>query len=166
MTIVTWLGTETALPFGQTMATLVENPCVVEAPLSAFREWVLRSYFRIFESLEPCERAASVRPTDAAISKAWELWCLANARRVIPSKVVPSMEGGVGICFVRGGKYADLECFNTAELLGVISDRKGSVDVFEVDPLNERNVDDAISRIGLALGYAQNAVSNAAGQAH
>jgi hypothetical protein len=39
-----------------------------------------------------------------------------------PSKVMPSVNGGVAICFIRGEQYADFECFNTGEILAVTSE--------------------------------------------
>ena len=46
--------------------------------------------------------------------------CLIGAN-LIPDAIMPSAEGGVAICFVRGGKYADIECLNTGEILAVKS---------------------------------------------
>ena len=60
-----------------------------------------------------------------------------------PSRVTPSVENGVGISFIRGQKYADIECFNTGEILAVISDRRGKPYVWEVG--------DNIEAIKLAL---------------
>jgi hypothetical protein len=51
-----------------------------------------------------------------------------------PSKVVASVEGGVGICFVEGDKYADIECLNSGEILGVISNRRDNPTVWKIDP--------------------------------
>ncbi len=41
-------------------------------------------------------------------------------RFVAPSRIVASVEGGVGVCFSRGNRYADLECFNNGEIVGVV----------------------------------------------
>ena len=38
---------------------------------------------------------------------------------LVPDVVVPSSEGGVALCFLRNPKYADVECFNTGEVLAV-----------------------------------------------
>jgi hypothetical protein len=56
-----------------------------------------------------------------------------NQMEFIPDKVVASAEGGVAICFSRENKYSDLECLNTGEILGVISDRKDRPTAWEVD---------------------------------
>ena len=66
-------------------------------------------------------------PTPSAISNAEEvLEELKNFNSLLDSsrldcKVVPSVNGGIGISFFNGKVYADIECFNTGEILGVIS---------------------------------------------
>lgn len=39
----------------------------------------------------------------------------------LPASIDPSAEGGVCIAFSRAKRYADLECFNTGEVLAVVS---------------------------------------------
>ncbi|NJM46256.1 MAG: hypothetical protein HC860_08800 [Alkalinema sp. RU_4_3] len=51
---------------------------------------------------------------------------------LIPDHITASVENGVGISFVRGEKYADIECFNSGEILAVISDRHSSPTVWEI----------------------------------
>jgi hypothetical protein len=51
-----------------------------------------------------------------------------------PDRVVASAEGGVAICFVHGSKYSDIECLNSGEILGVISNRRDHPFAWEVDP--------------------------------
>ena len=53
---------------------------------------------------------------------------------VTPTQVVASAEGGVAICFVRGEKYADIECLNDGTILGVTSNRRDRPMVWEIDP--------------------------------
>jgi hypothetical protein len=36
----------------------------------------------------------------------------------IPDRVAPSAQGGVGLFFYSGNRYADIECFNNGEILG------------------------------------------------
>jgi hypothetical protein len=45
---------------------------------------------------------------------------------LIPSFVLPSAEGGIGIGFRSGGRYADIECFNSGETLALTSDGNGT----------------------------------------
>ncbi len=49
-----------------------------------------------------------------------------------PSHVTPSVENGVGISFISASKYADIECFNTGEILAVTSTGQGKPTVWEV----------------------------------
>jgi hypothetical protein len=53
--------------------------------------------------------------------------------KFLPDRITPSVENGVGISFVRGEKYADIECFNSGEILAVISDRRRAPTVWEVN---------------------------------
>ena len=41
---------------------------------------------------------------------------------VKPMRVAPSAEGGIGICFYKGNRYADIECMNTGDILATTSD--------------------------------------------
>jgi hypothetical protein len=52
---------------------------------------------------------------------------------LVPTKIVASAEGGVAICFVSGEKYADIECFNSGEILGVISNRRDRPRAWEIE---------------------------------
>lgn len=51
-----------------------------------------------------------------------------------PTRVVASAEGGVGLCFVDGDKYADIECLNSGEILGVVSNRRDRPAVWKIEP--------------------------------
>ncbi len=50
-----------------------------------------------------------------------------------PTRVSPSVENGIGISFIKGEKYADMECFNTGEILAVTSYGQDYPPVWEVD---------------------------------
>lgn len=53
---------------------------------------------------------------------------------ILPYRITPSAVGGIGICMRSAERYADIECDNDGLLSVVISDGKGQVDAFEVDP--------------------------------
>jgi hypothetical protein len=53
--------------------------------------------------------------------------------KLLPTRVVASAEGGVGVCFVDGIKYADIECLNSGTILGVTSDRSTRPVAWEVE---------------------------------
>jgi len=52
---------------------------------------------------------------------------------VVPDAILPSAEGGVAICFVRGNRYADIECLNSGEILAVTSTRHERPYVWNLD---------------------------------
>jgi hypothetical protein len=72
-------------------------------------------------------------PSDFAT--AWARLVLAQLQsdRLLPTRVVASAEGGVGLCFVDGAKYADIECLNSGTILGVTSDSSTRPLVWEVE---------------------------------
>ncbi|MCL1470644.1 hypothetical protein [Argonema antarcticum] len=67
-----------------------------------------------------------------------------------PTQITPSVEEGIGICFIRGKKYADIECFNTGEILAVTSDGQGNPNVWEVNPSGEE-LKNSLERIRVYL---------------
>ena len=44
---------------------------------------------------------------------------------IIPKYMEPTVEEGISISFKNEDKYADIECFNSGEILGIISDKNG-----------------------------------------
>jgi len=116
-----------------------------------FRTRLIEDYWQAFSSLEAGEGKCFCPPSEDSMETAFELFCRLTDNQVFPTRVLPSPEGGVGLCFSRNDRYADLECFNSGNTLAAISDRHGKVDVFEVDPLNEKEMDDVIFRIGQFL---------------
>lgn len=73
------------------------------------------------------------RPGEAAKNWAWLVLQQLGDDDLIPAKVVASAEGGVAVCFVDGDKYADIECLNSGEILGVISNRRDRPVVWEIE---------------------------------
>jgi len=59
-----------------------------------------------------------------------------------PDLVTASADSGVGICFKRNGVYADVECFNSGEIISAFIDRSGNVATSEMG-----HDDDSISKI-------------------
>lgn len=86
----------------------------------------------------------SEAPNQFAIENAKEI-LLSATSFVVPNRVAPSAQGGVGICFYRGNKYADIECLNTGEILATTSDGTGRPEVWEVKPSESKG---ALQRIG------------------
>ncbi len=74
---------------------------------------------------------------------------LLTATNVVePTRVTPSAQGGVGICFTFKGKDADMECLNAGEILATTSDGKALPDVWEVKP---GDIKEALERIARFL---------------
>jgi hypothetical protein len=62
------------------------------------------------------------------------------------TKVVASAEGGIGICFVVGDRYADIECLNSGEILAVTYRGSEEPFVWQVES-RDAAVIEAIERI-------------------
>ena len=73
-------------------------------------------------------------PNGKATYGAWQVILELRNLGLAPTSILPSVEGGVGITFRRDGKYADIECFNTGEILAIQSDGSGQPSVWEVGP--------------------------------
>ena len=93
-------------------------------------------------------------PNDDAITWGKTVIEVLLKMKFLPTCVAPSSDGGVAICFLLNDKYADIECFNTGEILAVTSDKSNQDDsnpdvwydhteVWEVKP--------SIGNIGLSL---------------
>ncbi|MGO9400576.1 MAG: hypothetical protein ACLP19_22450 [Xanthobacteraceae bacterium] len=85
-------------------------------------------------------------PSDLATAWARLVLDQLQSDKLLPTKVVASAEGGVGLCFVDGIKYADIECLNSGTILGVISDKRARPVVWEVEQ-NARGIARATERI-------------------
>lgn len=49
-----------------------------------------------------------------------------------PTRIVPSAEGGIGLCFYVEKRYGDVEFLNSGEVLACTSDGSGNPIVWEV----------------------------------
>lgn len=62
-------------------------------------------------------------PNRGAIAAAESVLLHAYEIGLLPASVDPSAENGVVISFKRSARYADVECFNSGEILAVMHDR-------------------------------------------
>jgi len=85
---------------------------------------------------------AAEPPNEVSVDRARAILEVLDELGLPPTCIVPSAEGGVSVCFVADSRYADLECFNTGEILAGFSGA-GEPSVWEVAPNKEG--------IGLAL---------------
>jgi hypothetical protein len=58
-------------------------------------------------------------PNKRAAANAIRVLTLSQSVNLDPTGILASAEGGIGICFVSGDHYADIECSNEGEVLGV-----------------------------------------------
>lgn len=96
--------------------------------------------------------SAAERPNQHSVDRAQSILMHLFRLKFLPDKITPSVENGVGISFIQGDKYADIECFNTGEILAVTSDRQSPPQVWEVEDRPQaitaalRKIRDFISR--------------------
>jgi len=88
----------------------------------------------------------AVPPSQAAIETAERILAHLRLEMLLPNRVVPSAEGGVGICFIDADRYADIEVFNDQEILGTTYRGKSEPHVWEVTA-SEESIGEAIKQI-------------------
>jgi hypothetical protein len=71
-------------------------------------------------------------PNEVSVTNARSVFTAVNNLGYLPTSVSASAEGGVGISFINGNRYADIECFNTGEIWAVTSDGTGNPQVWRV----------------------------------
>jgi hypothetical protein len=76
----------------------------------------------------------SAPPSILALAYARAILQQLETESLEPTRIVASADGGVAICIVNGEKYSDIECLNSEEILGVISNRRDTPVVWEVNP--------------------------------
>lgn len=87
---------------------------------------------RSLRKVDPIGGKEVEAPSQSSIDWAAEVLGVFKDLSVAPAKVMPSAEGGVALYFVSDDKYCDIECLNTGEILGVVSNRHDRPIVWEV----------------------------------
>jgi hypothetical protein len=82
-------------------------------------------------------------PNDRAAANAERVLRLLQYFELSIARVLPSAEGGIGICFIQNDSYADIECSNDGEIIGVRYVGAAAPTLIEID-----GTDDSI-RAGL-----------------
>lgn len=75
---------------------------------------------------------------------------IAKSIKFMPTSVVPSVEGGVGITFFVEERYADIECFNSGECIAVTYNKSlsnSTPDTWYIDPDKEDEIVSSLKRI-------------------
>lgn len=73
-------------------------------------------------------------PNQTAAANAELVVDVAREFGLVPDRVVPSVEGGLGVYFRRGRRYGLFECLNTGEVAAVYSDGTGSPAAWDLHP--------------------------------
>ena len=87
-------------------------------------------------------------PSQAAITKAKQI---AKQLTLQPTKITPSAEGGVAITFIKGRRYADIECFNEGSVVAGISSGNGRPACWELNPKDPNAIGWTIRQIRIFL---------------
>jgi len=130
--------------------------------LEALRREVYRhsQYWSVFRSFEDAQAQLSEfsrlkadwdsygaePPSATARESAAQLLGILRTSNLPPTRVVPSSEGGVGICFINGEAYADIESLNSGELLAVMYTGTEEPQVWEITQ-NEESIKEAVEQI-------------------
>jgi len=84
-------------------------------------------------------------PNEFSISWAKSTLSHAQTLGLLPERVSPSAENGIAVVFLNGNRYADIECFNSEEILGAVHERSKQPEVWEIK--SEGDVKAALERI-------------------
>jgi hypothetical protein len=76
---------------------------------------------------------AAEPPNDVAYTLASTILDELEANHLPPTRLMPSVEGGIGLAFVEGGNRAYLEVCNTGETVVAIYGTQGEPEVWEID---------------------------------
>lgn len=104
----------------------------------------LRDYRKNWDSYE------SQPPNEDAISNSTRVLEISEKVDIEPTTVIPSAEGGVGISFWNKDKYADIECFNTGEMIAVTYDRSNPAvtpKTWYIDSEKDKEITDTLQSI-------------------
>lgn len=72
-------------------------------------------------------------PNKMACFHASEVIYALNEINLVPTKLMPSADEGIGFYFSKKNKYGLIECYNDGEIIVVMSDRKGYRKVTQVE---------------------------------
>jgi hypothetical protein len=90
------------------------------------------------------ESTGASPPNETALVAATEALVWLSAADAEPRNIDPSTDDGVCISFRNGERYADIECYNSGEILAVTISGEGEPVVFEV---RRSELQDAVSKI-------------------
>jgi hypothetical protein len=100
------------------------------------RQWLLAAHKRLSQlGLLPADwdNYGAEAPSRESIDAARGILRHLADVQLEPTSVDPSAEGGVCLCFQRGDRYADIECFNSGEILAVTSTGGDDTNVWQIE---------------------------------
>jgi len=71
-------------------------------------------------------------PNYLALTNALKILDLLFESEFSPTRIMPSVEGGISFLFIRNTKYADIECDNDGDIHAGMSDRIGEPILWQV----------------------------------
>lgn len=102
------------------------------------------SFTKLFDKIETLsslkdgwDKDGAEAPNFKSIDTSRHILGILNEADFMPTNVSASVEGGVNIYFVKDNKYADIECFNSGEVLTSESDRINKPIVTELKDEND-----------------------------
>jgi uncharacterized protein (DUF2249 family) len=110
-------------------------------------------YFERLDSLADGS-SESERPSSLSVHRARTVLQKLESENIEPIKITLAAEGGVAICFANREIYSDIECLDSGEILGVISNRRDHPTVWEIEP-SEAGIASAVARIRAFLTSAK-----------
>jgi hypothetical protein len=138
---------------GKTFGRLLGSFCVAVSrvknvsiePTSGTRVWNLMETVKNMKDLRHDWNGYGSEPPNLRAREMAQEILLSSASVIVPNRVAPSAQGGVGIFFYHENRYGDIECLNTGETLATISDGSGRPLVWEITPSERKG---ALERIG------------------
>lgn len=104
------------------------------------KDWLVKAHKRLAElaSLQKdWDSYEADAPNSASIELTRHIIGQLAANDFEPSRIDPSAEGGICLSFQRGRRYADVECFNSGELLAVTSLGGDETEVWDVGDIDQ-----------------------------
>ena len=123
-------------------------------PLTAASSWLqdaLEALARLAQLPHNWDSYGAEPPNETALAHARDVLDAMSEADLKPSHLDPSAENGVCLSFTQGSRYADIECFNSGEILAVTSSGDGKPIVWEV-PATAIDIKLAVRRIQAYLG--------------
>jgi hypothetical protein len=110
---------------------IISGTVEVDWPVNLFRE-----LSRLSQLSDDWNSDGAEAPNNVALYWANEVLRESVRGNYRPHRIVPSAEGGIAITFRSGQKYADIECFNSSEILAITSDGETEPEAWVVNPDN------------------------------